>query len=105
RGADRDARALRARGRAARPLRVARGLPSPPRRHHEWGAQLQSARDGTRDPPAHVGQGRLMGLVSYIRNIKDAAVTIADGMAVTFSHMLRKPYTIEDPERLSGGGG
>ena len=44
-----------------------------------------------------------MGLVSYIRNIRDAAVTIADGMAVTASHMLRKPYTIQYPDRLPDG--
>ena len=40
---------------------------------------------------------------SYFRNIKDAVVTIADGMAVTFSHLVRKPTTIEYPDRLPDG--
>ena len=42
-----------------------------------------------------------MGLGAYLRNIKDAAVTIADGMAVTFSHLLRRPSTIEYPDRMA----
>ena len=44
-----------------------------------------------------------MGLGAYLRNIKDAALTIADGMAVTFSHLVRKPYTVQYPDRLPGG--
>jgi formate hydrogenlyase subunit 6/NADH:ubiquinone oxidoreductase subunit I len=44
-----------------------------------------------------------MGLGSYLRNIKDAVVTIADGMAVTASHMIRKPFTLEYPDRLPDG--
>ena len=44
-----------------------------------------------------------MGVATYLRNIKDAAVTIADGMAVTFSHLLRKPYTVQYPDRLPDG--
>jgi len=44
-----------------------------------------------------------MGLGTYLRNIKDAALTIADGMAVTFSHLVRKPYTVQYPDRLPAG--
>ena len=36
----------------------------------------------------------------YFRNIKDAVVTIFDGMAVTASHLVRKPYTIQYPDRM-----
>jgi len=41
--------------------------------------------------------------MSYLRNIYDAAVTIGEGMAVTFSHLVRKPYTIQYPDRLPDG--
>jgi NADH-quinone oxidoreductase subunit I len=35
----------------------------------------------------------------YFRNIKDAVLTIFDGMAVSASHLVRKPYTIQYPDR------
>ena len=35
----------------------------------------------------------------YFRHIKDAVVTIFDGMAVSASHLLRRPYTIQYPDR------
>jgi len=44
-----------------------------------------------------------MGFGTYLRNIKDAALTIADGMAVTFSHLVRRPYTVQYPDRLPDG--
>ena len=44
-----------------------------------------------------------MGLGTYLRNIKDAALTISDGMAVTFSHLVRKPFTLQYPDRLPDG--
>ena len=44
-----------------------------------------------------------MGLGAYFRNIKDAALTIGDGLAVTFSHLVRKPFTIQYPDRLPDG--
>ena len=44
-----------------------------------------------------------MGLGTYLRNITDTALTIADGMAVTFSHLVRRPYTVQYPDRLPGG--
>lgn len=37
---------------------------------------------------------------SYFRHIKDAVVSIFDGMAVTASHLIRKPYTIQYPDRV-----
>jgi NADH-quinone oxidoreductase subunit I len=36
----------------------------------------------------------------YFRHIKDAVVSIFDGMAVTASHLIRKPYTIQYPDRI-----
>lgn len=35
----------------------------------------------------------------YFRHIKEAVVTIFDGMAVSASHLLRRPYTIQYPDR------
>jgi len=43
-----------------------------------------------------------MELGTYFRNIKDAVLTIGDGLAVTFSNLLRKPYTVQYPDRLPG---
>ena len=37
---------------------------------------------------------------TYFRNIKDAVVSIFDGMAVTASHLVRRPYTIQYPDRI-----
>lgn len=37
----------------------------------------------------------------YFRHIKDAIFTIFDGMAVTASHIIRKPYTIQYPDRIA----
>ena len=44
-----------------------------------------------------------MGLGAYFRNIKEAVTSIAEGLAVTASHMIRKPFTIEYPDRLPDG--
>ena len=44
-----------------------------------------------------------MGLAAYVRNIRETVLTIGEGMAVTFSHLLRKPYTIQYPDRLPDG--
>jgi NADH-quinone oxidoreductase subunit I/NAD(P)H-quinone oxidoreductase subunit I len=35
----------------------------------------------------------------YFRHIRDAVVTIFDGMAVSASHLIRRPYTIQYPDR------
>jgi NADH-quinone oxidoreductase subunit I len=37
---------------------------------------------------------------AYFRHIKDAVVSIFDGMAVTASHLIRKPYTVQYPDRV-----
>jgi NADH-quinone oxidoreductase subunit I/NAD(P)H-quinone oxidoreductase subunit I len=36
----------------------------------------------------------------YLRHIKEAVTTVFDGMAVTASHLIRKPYTIQYPDRI-----
>src|SRR5260370_27579391 len=36
----------------------------------------------------------------YAQNIKDTVFTIFEGMAVTASHFMRKPYTVQYPERM-----
>jgi formate hydrogenlyase subunit 6/NADH:ubiquinone oxidoreductase subunit I len=39
-------------------------------------------------------------ITSYFRNIIDAVTTILDGMAVTGSHLVRQPSTIQYPDRI-----
>jgi len=42
-----------------------------------------------------------MGAVgSYFNHIKDAVTSIFEGMAVTASHFIRKPYTVQYPDRM-----
>ncbi len=36
----------------------------------------------------------------YIKSISNAATTILEGMAVTFSHLFREPITVQYPDRL-----
>jgi NADH-quinone oxidoreductase subunit I/NAD(P)H-quinone oxidoreductase subunit I len=38
---------------------------------------------------------------TYFQHIKEAVTTIFDGMAVTASHLIRKPYTIQYPDRTT----
>jgi len=38
--------------------------------------------------------------VGYFRNIKDTVTTIFEGMSVTFSHFVRRPYTVQYPDRV-----
>src|SRR5437867_9295178 len=40
------------------------------------------------------------GMRRYFQNIKEAVGTIFEGMSVTFSHFVRKPYTIQYPDRV-----
>ena len=40
------------------------------------------------------------GMRRYFQNIKEAVGTIFEGMSVTFSHFMRKPYTIQYPDRV-----
>jgi NADH-quinone oxidoreductase subunit I len=42
-----------------------------------------------------------MGAATYFQHIKEAVATIFDGMAVTASHLIRKPYTIQYPDRMA----
>lgn len=44
-----------------------------------------------------------MGLVSYLREMASAVLTVADGLAVTASHLVRKPVTVEYPDRVPDG--
>ncbi|MBI3795596.1 MAG: 4Fe-4S binding protein [Deltaproteobacteria bacterium] len=39
-------------------------------------------------------------IARYFKNIKDAVATIFEGMTVTCSHFVRKPYTIQYPDRV-----
>jgi len=42
-----------------------------------------------------------MGAVgTYVRNIRDTVTSIFEGMAVTASHFVRKPYTVQYPDRM-----
>src|SRR5205807_255896 len=86
-----------ARARADHRLPLPRALSPPPRGTTSRRPELQPAL-------RHAGPGAfLMGFGAYLRNIKDAAVTIAEGLAVTASHLVRKPYTVQYPDRLPDG--
>ncbi len=37
---------------------------------------------------------------NYFKDIADMATSIFEGMAITFSHLLRKPVTIQYPDRI-----
>jgi formate hydrogenlyase subunit 6/NADH:ubiquinone oxidoreductase subunit I len=37
---------------------------------------------------------------TYFRNIMDAATSTFEGLAVTFSHFVRKPVTVQYPDRM-----
>ena len=41
-----------------------------------------------------------MSAAAYFQHFKEALATIFDGMAVTASHMIRKPYTVQYPDRI-----
>lgn len=40
------------------------------------------------------------GVARYFKHIRDAVTTIFEGMTVTCSHLVRKPYTIQYPDRV-----
>ncbi|MGH7960537.1 MAG: NuoI/complex I 23 kDa subunit family protein [Candidatus Binatia bacterium] len=40
------------------------------------------------------------GIRRYFKNIKDAVATTFEGMTVTGSHFVRKPFTIQYPDRV-----
>ena len=37
----------------------------------------------------------------YFRNVWSSASSLFEGMAVTFSHLLRRPSTVEYPDRMA----
>ena len=39
-------------------------------------------------------------ITAYLRNIIDTATTVFEGMAVTCSHFIRKPSTVQYPDRV-----
>ena len=38
--------------------------------------------------------------MGYFRNIAETVSTIFEGMSVTFSHFMRRPYTVQYPDRI-----
>ena len=40
------------------------------------------------------------GRGQYLTHAKDAVSTIFEGMSITLSHFVRKPYTIQYPDRM-----
>lgn len=42
----------------------------------------------------------MTALNTYFRNISDSASSIFEGLTVTFSHLFRKPVTIQYPDKL-----
>lgn len=42
----------------------------------------------------------MKALTEYFKNITETVVTIFEGMSITFSHFLRKPTTIQYPDRI-----
>lgn len=43
----------------------------------------------------------MSGMTEYFGNIKDTVSTIFEGMAITFSHFVRRPSTIQYPDRIA----
>lgn len=41
-----------------------------------------------------------MTVTEYFKNIGEASTSILEGMAITFSHLFRKPYTIQYPDKM-----
>jgi len=41
-----------------------------------------------------------MKFAEYVKNIRDACVSTFEGLAVTFSHFVRKPVTVQYPDRM-----
>ncbi|NIO08370.1 MAG: 4Fe-4S dicluster domain-containing protein [Deltaproteobacteria bacterium] len=40
------------------------------------------------------------GVTEYVRNITETVTTIFEGMSITFSHLVRRPMTIQYPDRI-----
>src|ERR671919_403243 len=41
-----------------------------------------------------------MSVTSYVNDIKDTVSSIFEGMAITFSHLVRRPMTIQYPDKI-----
>jgi formate hydrogenlyase subunit 6/NADH:ubiquinone oxidoreductase subunit I len=41
-----------------------------------------------------------MGIASYIKDIKDTVTSVFEGMTITFSHLVRRPMTIQYPDKI-----
>lgn len=39
-------------------------------------------------------------MLSYLQNIFETVVTIFEGLSITFSHLMRRPTTIQYPDRI-----
>ena len=40
-------------------------------------------------------------VIAYFQNIKDTVSSIFEGMSITFSHFVRKPSTVQYPDRIA----
>jgi NAD(P)H-quinone oxidoreductase subunit I len=45
----------------------------------------------------------MRGVAGWFRNVAEAVLTVAEGLAVTASHLVRKPVTLQYPDRLPDG--
>src|SRR5712691_529779 len=41
-----------------------------------------------------------MGLGNYVKNITDTVKSVFEGMSITFSHLVRRPMTIQYPDKI-----
>ena len=41
-----------------------------------------------------------MSVTSYVKDIADAVKSTFEGMSITFSHLFRKPMTIQYPDKI-----
>src|SRR4029079_12968416 len=48
---------------------------------------------------SRIEEHRRMNLAEYIASVSNAANTILEGMAVTFSHLFREPITVQYPDK------
>jgi len=42
----------------------------------------------------------MSAITDYVKNITETVTTIFEGMAITFSHLVRRPMTIQYPDRI-----
>src|SRR5213594_1817457 len=42
----------------------------------------------------------MSAITEYVKNITETVTTIFEGMAITFSHLVRRPMTIQYPDRI-----